>query len=112
MLPSFAAPRARLAWRLGGFVTNPREKCGLGSGQGDRRMTDYVFDRLVEAGNTVVVIGHNLDGIKNADWVNDLGLEGGDRGGRICGRRTAMRNRQVEAIVYGTGAEGGSDVGG
>jgi excinuclease ABC subunit A len=47
-------------------------------------MTDYVLDRLVEAGNTVVVIEHNLDVIKNADWVIDLGPEGGDRGGRTA----------------------------
>ena len=47
------------------------------------RMTDYVLDRLVETGNTVVVIEHNLDVIKNADWIIDLGPEGGDRGGEI-----------------------------
>jgi excinuclease ABC subunit A len=46
-------------------------------------MPDYVLDRLVEAGNTVVVIEHNLDVIKNADWIIDLGPEGGDRGGEI-----------------------------
>jgi excinuclease ABC subunit A len=42
-----------------------------------------VLDRLVEAGNTVVVIEHNLDVIKTADWVIDVGPEGGDGGGRI-----------------------------
>ncbi|MBM4127262.1 MAG: excinuclease ABC subunit A [Nitrospira sp.] len=42
-----------------------------------------VLDRLVEAGNTVLVIEHNLDVIKNADWIIDLGPEGGDRGGEI-----------------------------
>ena len=42
-----------------------------------------MLDRLVEAGNTVVVIEHNLDVIKNADWIIDLGPEGGDRGGEI-----------------------------
>jgi excinuclease ABC subunit A len=55
----------------------------LGTGDGDRKITDYVFDRLVEAGNTMVVIEHNLDVIKNADWIIDLGPEGGDRGGEI-----------------------------
>jgi excinuclease ABC subunit A len=47
-----------------------------------QRLLD-VLDRLVEAGNTVVVIEHNLDVIKNADWIIDLGPEGGDRGGEI-----------------------------
>ncbi len=42
-----------------------------------------VLDRLVEAGNTVLVIEHNLDMIRNADWILDLGPEGGDRGGTI-----------------------------
>jgi len=42
-----------------------------------------VLDRLVEAGNTVLVIEHNLDVVKSADWVVDLGPEGGDGGGRI-----------------------------
>lgn len=42
-----------------------------------------VLNRLVDAGNTVVVIEHNLDVIKTADWIIDLGPEGGDAGGRI-----------------------------
>lgn len=42
-----------------------------------------VLDRLVDAGNTVVVIEHNLDVIKCADWIVDLGPEGGDRGGNL-----------------------------
>ncbi|HHG73650.1 MAG TPA: excinuclease ABC subunit UvrA, partial [Persephonella sp.] len=42
-----------------------------------------VLNRLVEKGNTVVVIEHNLDVIKNADWIIDLGPEGGERGGQI-----------------------------
>jgi excinuclease ABC subunit A len=42
-----------------------------------------VLGRLVDAGNTVVVIEHNLDVIKTADWIIDLGPEGGDRGGQI-----------------------------
>ncbi|HZN56348.1 MAG TPA: excinuclease ABC subunit UvrA [Candidatus Polarisedimenticolaceae bacterium] len=47
-----------------------------------------VLDRLVEAGNTVVVIEHNLDVIKSADWIIDLGPEGGDLGGRVIGTGT------------------------
>ena len=42
-----------------------------------------VLNRLVDAGNTVVVIEHNLDVIKTADWIIDLGPEGGDAGGEI-----------------------------
>ena len=42
-----------------------------------------MLDRLVDAGNTVVVIEHNLDVIKTADWVIDLGPEGGVKGGEI-----------------------------
>lgn len=42
-----------------------------------------VLNRLVEAGNTVVVIEHNLDVIKTADWIIDLGPEGGELGGRV-----------------------------
>ena len=42
-----------------------------------------VLRKLVAAGNTVIVIEHNLDVIKNSDWVIDLGPEGGDKGGNI-----------------------------
>ncbi len=49
----------------------------------DTRRLLHVLDRLVEGGNTVVVIEHNLDVIKCADWIVDLGPEGGDEGGRV-----------------------------
>jgi excinuclease UvrABC ATPase subunit len=42
-----------------------------------------MLDRLVDSGNTVIVIEHNLDVIRNADWIIDLGPEGGSRGGQI-----------------------------
>jgi excinuclease ABC subunit A len=47
-----------------------------------------VLNRLVEAGNTVVVIEHNLDVIKNADYIIDLGPEGGERGGEVIAQGT------------------------
>lgn len=47
-----------------------------------------VLHRLVNRGNTVCIIEHNLDIIKNADWIIDLGPEGGDQGGRIVAQGT------------------------
>jgi excinuclease ABC subunit A len=49
----------------------------------DVRKLLSVLDRLVDAGNTVVVIEHNLDVVKTADWLIDLGPEGGDAGGEV-----------------------------
>jgi excinuclease ABC subunit A len=52
-----------------------------------RRLVD-VLQRLVEAGHTVIVIEHNLDLIAEADWLVDLGPEGGDDGGRLVAEGT------------------------
>lgn len=48
----------------------------------------FILQRLTDAGNSVVVIEHNLDVIKNADYIIDLGPEGGDRGGTVIARGT------------------------
>jgi excinuclease ABC subunit A len=47
-----------------------------------------VLNELVDRGNTVVVIEHNMDVIKTADWIIDMGPEGGDDGGRIVAAGT------------------------
>ena len=47
-----------------------------------------MLNQLVDAGNTIVVIEHNLDVIKTADWVIDMGPEGGDGGGMIVAQGT------------------------
>jgi excinuclease ABC subunit A len=60
-----------------------------------------VLHRLRDAGNTVVVIEHNLDVIKTADWVIDLGPEGGDGGGRIIAQGTPEEVAASEASFTG-----------
>ena len=49
----------------------------------DINMLLRVLNRLVDRGNTVIIIEHNMDVIKTADWLIDLGPEGGDEGGKI-----------------------------
>jgi excinuclease ABC subunit A len=60
-----------------------------------------VLHRLVDAGNTVMVIEHNLDVIKTADWIVDLGPEGGDRGGRIIAEGTPEQVARVHDSATG-----------
>ena len=54
----------------------------------DVRALLHVLNRLVDKGNTVIVIEHNLDVIQSADWIVDLGPEGGDEGGRVVAEGT------------------------
>jgi len=61
-----------------------------------------VLQRLVDAGNTVLVIEHNLDVIKQADWVVDLGPEGGDEGGELVVAGTPEDVAQVEESYTGS----------
>ncbi len=60
-----------------------------------------VLQRLVETGNTVLVIEHNLDVIKTADYIIDLGPEGGDKGGRIIAAGTPEEVAATEASYTG-----------
>ncbi|GAA3384245.1 excinuclease ABC subunit UvrA [Cryptosporangium minutisporangium] len=60
-----------------------------------------VLDRLVEQGNTVIVIEHNLDVIKTADWIIDMGPEGGNKGGTVVAEGTPEQVVEVEASHTG-----------
>ncbi|MBQ8080947.1 MAG: excinuclease ABC subunit UvrA [Clostridia bacterium] len=60
-----------------------------------------VLQRLTDAGNTVLVIEHNLDVIKSADWLIDLGPEGGDEGGSVIAEGTPEQVAQVEESYTG-----------
>lgn len=60
-----------------------------------------VIGRLREQGNTIVIIEHNLDVIKTADWIIDLGPEGGDGGGKVVATGTPEQVAEVEASLTG-----------
>jgi excinuclease ABC subunit A len=60
-----------------------------------------VLHRLTDAGNTVIVIEHNLDVIKTADWIIDLGPEGGDGGGLIVAQGRPEEIAQVAGSYTG-----------
>jgi excinuclease ABC subunit A len=60
-----------------------------------------VLKRLVESGNTVIVIEHNLDVIKSSDWVIDMGPEGGFRGGTVVAEGSPEEVAQVKASYTG-----------
>lgn len=67
----------------------------------DVRVLLHVLHRLADRGNTVLVIEHNLDVIKTADWIIDLGPEGGDRGGQVVAEGTPEAVAQVPASFTG-----------
>lgn len=61
----------------------------------------YVLNKLVEGGNTVIVIEHNLDVIKTADYIIDLGPEGGDGGGTVIAKGTPEQVAQTDGSYTG-----------
>ena len=67
----------------------------------DVRKLLLVLHALVDKGNTVIVIEHNLDVVKTADWVVDLGPEGGGRGGRLVAEGTPEEVARAEGSATG-----------
>jgi excinuclease ABC subunit A len=67
----------------------------------DVRLLLHVLHQLVDRGNTVLVIEHNLDVIKTADWIIDLGPEGGDKGGDIIATGTPEEVSKIKASYTG-----------
>jgi excinuclease ABC subunit A len=60
-----------------------------------------VIHRLTDLGNSVIIIEHNLDVIRNADWIIDLGPEGGEDGGRIVGHGTPEQVSKIKKSYTG-----------
>ena len=77
----------------------------------DVRKLLEVLHRLVETGNTVVVIEHNLDVIKTADWVIDLGPGGGVNGGRIVVEGTPETVAASSGELHGAVSEAAAGAG-
>jgi excinuclease ABC subunit A len=67
----------------------------------DVRKLLEVLHRLADLGNTVIIIEHNLDVIRNADWLLDLGPEGGEEGGRIVAQGTPEQVARVKKSYTG-----------
>ena len=65
-----------------------------------RKLLD-VLHRLTDLGNTVIIIEHNMDVIRNADWILDLGPEGGEDGGRIVAQGTPEQVARVKKSYTG-----------
>ena len=99
------AQRVKLSRELGKRATGrtlyvlDEPSVGLHAADVDKLVA--VLNRLVDAGNTVVIIEHHPDIIKIADWIIDLGPEGGDAGGEIVAEGTPEQVAQVEASYTG-----------
>jgi excinuclease ABC subunit A len=65
-----------------------------------------VLQRLVDAGNSVLIIEHNLEIVKVSDWIIDLGPEGGDRGGELVAEGTPEHILDVPASYTGAFLKG------
>jgi excinuclease ABC subunit A len=100
------AQRVKLAKELGRRVTGRTlyllDEPTTGLHPADTARLLALLQRLVDAGNTVVVVEHNLDFIKAADWLVDLGPEGGASGGRLIAEGTP------EQVAHAPGSHTGA----
>ncbi|HET8769776.1 MAG TPA: excinuclease ABC subunit UvrA [Gemmatimonadaceae bacterium] len=85
-----------LAARKGGTKLYVMDEPTTGLHPQDIEVLCAVLDRLVDAGHTVVLIEHNLDVVKRADWVIDMGPEGGDGGGQVVAMGTPEQVARVD----------------
>ena len=99
------AQRVKLATELSkrstGKTTYILDEPTTGLHTADVHKLTEVLDKLVEGGNTVVVIEHNLDVIKTADYIIDMGPEGGDNGGTVIASGTPEQVAKVEKSYTG-----------
>jgi excinuclease ABC subunit A len=65
-----------------------------------------VLHRLTDLGNTIIIIEHNLDVVRNADWIIDLGPEGGEDGGRLVAQGTPEQVARVKKSYTGQALAG------
>ena len=93
-------PRGAGARAPGGSTLYVLDEPTVGLHMADVERLIRVLHRLVDAGNTVVVIEHNLDVIADADWIIDLGPEGGDAGGYIAAQGTPVTLASTPAISH------------
>ncbi|HEX8033673.1 MAG TPA: excinuclease ABC subunit UvrA, partial [Ktedonobacterales bacterium] len=101
------AQRVKLAKELGRRITGrtlyllDEPTTGLHLADTDRLLR--MLQRLVDAGNTVLVVEHNLEVVKTADWVIDLGPEGGAAGGKVIAQGTPEEIAQTPSSYTGQG---------
>ena len=99
------AQRVKLAKELGRRVTGRTlyllDEPTTGLHLEDTARLLGVLQRLVDAGNTVIVVEHNLELVKAADWVIDLGPEGGAAGGRVVAEGTPEQVQEVQGSYTG-----------
>jgi excinuclease ABC subunit A len=99
------AQRIKLARELSKRQTGRRSTCSTSrppacTSTTSKKLLD-VLHRLTDLGNTIIIIEHNLDVIRNADWIIDLGPEGGEEGGRIVAQGTPEQVARVKKSYTG-----------